>query len=121
MFGPRDSPYNGGFVTISIVFPPDYPSHGPEFKFLNKIYHLNVDMENGHISLNHLNEWKGTGKVTDKKGYNVKNALFDIFCLFYNQGFESPYDENMARLYKFNREKFNEEARKWTKLYASKM
>ena len=80
-------------------------------------------MENdfGHISLNYLNEWKCTGRVHYKKGYNVKNALFDIFCLFYKQEVDCPYDEEMAKLYRDNREKFNKEARKWTKLYASKM
>ena len=56
MFGPTDSPYKDGIFTIKIIFPDDYPKHGPEFKFMNKIYHLNVDLTNylGHISLTTL-------------------------------------------------------------------
>ena len=67
----------------------NYPNHGPEFKFLNRIFHLNVDMRDmksddyGHISNNRFNEWRVTGKVKDFNFYIVKQALFDNFCLFY--------------------------------------
>ena len=126
MIGPRNTPYDGGLFTILVTFPNDYPNHGPSFKFLNKIYHLNVNFTNfqskdeiGHICINNLNSWKSTGNVKDKPFYTVKQALFDIFCLFYNQGTESPYDEGMAELYKNNPLKFNENAKQWTQLYAS--
>ena len=120
MVGPRDTPYEGGLFTITVNFPQDYPTHGPEFKFKNKIYHLNVDFKNdfGHICINSLNEWRTTGKVSGKPGYAVKQALFDIFCLFYNQGIDSPYDDQMAMDYRDNPEKFNEIAKKWTKEFA---
>ena len=38
MVGPRNTPYEGGLFTIIATFPYDYPAHGPEFKFVNKIY-----------------------------------------------------------------------------------
>ena len=125
MVGPKGTPYEGGIFTITIVFPPNYPKLGAEFKFQNRIYHLNVDWrestkkdELGHICLSTLNEWRSTGKVKAKKGFGVKQALFDIFCLFYNQGIESPYDINLANQYKNNREQFNEEAKRWTQMFA---
>ena len=121
MVGPKNTPYEGGLFTISITFPEDYPNHGPEFKFLNKIYHLNVDFDKniGHICINSINEWRVTGKVSGKPIYTVKQALFDIFCLFFRQGIESAYSEEMAAKYRDHTEQFNEEAKKWTKLYAS--
>ena len=121
MVGPRNTPYEGGLFTILATFPPDYPMHGPEFKFTNKIYHLNVDFKNdlGHICINSINEWRITGKVTGKPVYTVKQALFDIFCLFYNQGVEGAYDEEMANLYVKQPEKFKEQAKIWTRDYAS--
>ena len=125
MIGPKGTPYEGGLFTIHIVFPKNYPQKGAEFKFVNKIYHLNVDWrttskpeELGHICLSSLNEWKSTGKVKSKKGFGVKQALFDIFCLFYNQGIESPYDNALAAMYRDNRAKFNEEAKKWTQMFS---
>ena len=121
MTGPKNTPYQGGLFTIIISFPNDYPNHGPEFKFRNKIYHLNVDFEKdiGHICINSINEWMLTGKVTGKPNYNVKQALFDIFCLFFNQGVTSAYSTDMADKYLNNPEEFNNEAKEWTKKYAS--
>ena len=121
MTGPKNTPYEGGIYTIKILFPEDYPNKGPEFKFLNKIYHLNVDFKKdfGHICINNLNSWHNFGTVKGKPFYTVKQALFDIFCLFSNQGIDSPYDEEMAELYKSNRKQFDANAKEWTKLYAS--
>jgi ubiquitin-conjugating enzyme E2 D/E len=118
--GPVGTPYEGGIFTIRITFPYNYPKAGPEFRFINKIYHLNVDFRNdlGHISLNNINEWHTTGKVRSMPVYGVKQALFDIFCLFYKQGFESPYDEEMAMQYLNDRKKFDEIAKEWTMKYA---
>lgn len=121
MKGPGNTPYEGGIFAIKIIFPFDYPNHGPEFKFINKVYHLNVDNKDlGHISLNSINEQRLTGKGSYLNFYTVKQALFDIFHLFYSQGIESPRDDSMAEIYVNNREKFNTEAKKWTKLYANK-
>ena len=120
MVGPSNTPYAGGLFTIFATFPFDYPDHGPEFKFMNKIYHLNVDFKNdkGHICLNSINEWRIRGKVKDLPFYTMKQALFDIFCLFYNQGVQGAYDEAMANQYLNRRDEFNAEAKKWTEQFA---
>ncbi len=122
MLGPQNTPYAGGVFTIKVYFPQEYPNKGAEFRFVNKIYHLNVDWKNkdtlGHICLSSLNEWHTTGKVKSKPCYGVKQALFDIFCLFYNQGIDSPYDEAIAEQYKNRRSEFDALALKWTKDYA---
>jgi len=122
--GPKETPYEGGTFTIRITFPFNYPKSGPEFRFLNLIYHLNVDFNNqnelGHICLNYLNEWKSTGKVVEKPGYGVKQALIDIFCLFYNQNIKSAYDINMAAEYQSNMSNFNSKAKMYTQQFAQK-
>jgi ubiquitin-protein ligase len=123
MLGPVNTPYEGGLFTLLITFPFDYPNHGPEFRFKNKIYHLNViskdfDPKFGHICVSSINSWAVSGLVQGVP-YTVKQALFDIFCLFYNQGVKSAYDENMANDYVANPDQFNEEAKRWTQKYAS--
>ena len=121
MSGPTNTPYGGGLFTILATFPNDYPVHGPEFKFKNKIFHLNVNFSDdpGHICISSLNDWRIRGKVKDLPFYTVKQALFDIFCLFYNQGVKGAYDQKMAELYMNNRQAFDAEARNWTQLYAN--
>ena len=121
MSGPTNTPYGGGLFTILATFPIDYPVHGPEFKFKNKIFHLNVNFSDdpGHICISSLNDWRIRGKVKDLPFYTVKQALFDIFCLFYNQGVVGAYDQKMAELYMNNRQAFDAEARNWTQLYAN--
>ena len=125
MLGPDETPYEGGLFRIRIEFPFDYPNHGPEFIFENKIYHLNVNFtdsspdKKGHVCLSSLNEWRTTGRVSGKPNYGVKQALMDIFCLFFNPGIDSPYSQEMANLYKTNVNEFNRIASEWTKEYAS--
>ena len=121
MSGPTNTPYGGGLFTILATFPNDYPVHGPEFKFKNKIFHLNVNFSDdpGHICISSLNDWRIRGQVKDLPFYTVKQALFDIFCLFYNQGVVGAYDQKMAELYMNNRQAFDAEARNWTQLYAN--
>ena len=122
MIGPKESPYEGGLFTILIIFPEDYPQKGPEFKICNKIYHLNVDPRKdsfGHIDMNRTTEWRNTGKVHDMPGYNIKNALFDIFYLISDCGnIDCAYDDEMALQLKKNPKKFHKIAKKWTKKYA---
>ena len=122
IIGPQNTPYQTGVFTINVFFPEDYPKKGAEFRFVNKIYHLNVDFKHkdsiGHICLSSLNEWATTGKVSGKPCYGVKQALFDIFCLFYNQGVDSPYDDDIAAEYRDRRNEFDAKAREWTQKYA---
>ena len=121
--GPENTPYQGGIFTIRITFPNNYPKAGPEFRFLNQIYHLNVDFTDqtklGHICLNFLNEWTSTGRVVEKPCYGVKQALIDIFCLFYNQNIKSAYSPVMAQEYQNNRNQFNSKAKEYTQKYAT--
>ena len=118
--GPLGTPYKEGFFAIKINIPKDYPSHGPSFSFLTKIYHLNVDYKNdiGHISYPRLNEFHVTGKVKGKL-YNIKNCIYDILAFFYEPLVDCPYSEKMALQYQEKRDEFDKEARKWTKEYAS--
>jgi len=116
--GPRETSFKDGIFFISIKFPSDYPNHGPEFRFKNKIYHLGVDPKNGHICLASIIEWKSFGKVKGQI-YNVKRALIDIFCFFYYYYPESEYSELRADQLIIPREKIFEEAKRWTKLYAT--
>ena len=109
MTGPQDTPYAKGLFILNAEFPKDYPVHGPNIKFKNKIYHLNVSAQ-GDVCISTLNKWV--------KGTTMSEVLSLIFALFYKQNPNDPYDQNMAKLFKENRAEFDKNAREWTQKYA---
>ena len=111
LLGPKDSPYAGGMFFLTVDFPDNYPTGKPEVRFINKIYHLNVQRGTGHICISTLNQWKPRTPMVD--------VISAIFALFYDQNPESPYSGEMAREYQTNRALFNKNAAEWTKKYAS--
>ena len=118
---PKETPYENGIFTILILFPPDYPRYGPEFRFMNKIYNLNVDSRGDwRIYHSNLNEYRYSGKVRAVPNYGIKQALFDIYSTFYFQPVNSAFNYIWAEQYKNNRAEFEKEAKKWTQEYATK-
>ena len=111
MLGPQDTPYAGGLFFLTADFPNNYPKIGPEIRFKNKIYHLNVNEANGHVCISTLNDWQ--------KENTMSEVLSLIFALFYKENPESAYDKQKSQLFKTNRAKFDENVRDWTRKYAS--
>ena len=110
LLGPQDTPYGGGLFFLTADFPDNFPNSKPEVRFINKIYHLNVSPNNGHICINTLNDWKKETRMVD--------VISDIFALFYSQNPDSPYDGKMAKEYSNNRVEFDRKAKEWTLKYA---
>ena len=110
MLGPQDTPYAGGLFYLNADFPDDYPTHGPKVKFLNKMYHLNVN-DQGNVCINTLSSWV--------KGTTMTEVLSLIFALFYKQNPESSYYNDRAELFKNDKAQFDKNAREYTKKYAS--
>ena len=123
MIGPKNTPYEGGLFKLRATFPDNYPKYGPEIRFINRIYHVNVCSDDsgplGHICVANLNSWRISGMVKDHPYYTMKQALFDIFCLFYVHDVKGVFNDKKAKLYYYNRDQYEANARKWTELYAS--
>ena len=51
LVGPQDTPYAGGMFFLTADFPDNYPIGCPEVKFINKMYHLNVNPNDGHVCI----------------------------------------------------------------------
>lgn len=43
VFGPEDSPFEGGLFKLELFLPEDYPMSAPKVRFITKIYHPNID------------------------------------------------------------------------------
>lgn len=54
LFGPKDSPYDGGCFSVRLVFPGDYPMKAPTMRFETKIFHPNIDWADGSVCMDSL-------------------------------------------------------------------
>ncbi|CAB3223204.1 ubiquitin-conjugating enzyme E2 eff [Anticarsia gemmatalis] len=110
IMGPVDSPYQGGVFFLTIHFPTDYPFKPPKVAFTTRIYHPNIN-SNGSICLDILrSQWS--------PALTISKVLLSICSLLCDPNPDDPLVPEIARIYKTDREKYNELAREWTRKYA---
>ncbi|KAF8677249.1 hypothetical protein HU200_046729 [Digitaria exilis] len=107
--GPSDSPYAGGVFKLAMHFPQNYPHSPPEFK--TKVYHPNIDSNNGSIGLDILRD-KWTAAMTAEK------VLLSICSLLTNLNAEDPQERAVGDMYRNDPRGYETKAKKWTEKYA---
>ena len=112
IMGPQNSPYQAGVFFFIIDFPPDYPFKPPKVTAVTKIYHPNIPNLRGRVSLNMLRrQWSPHTEVG--------NILLAIEELLKNPNLDDPLVvPEIARIYKTDRNGFNQKAKEWNKKYA---
>ena len=108
---PKNSPYSGGKFFLSVDFPDSYPQKRPEIRFINRIYHPNVNPTDGYLYIDILSNWEPKRSIRD--------VIFAIFLLLYKPNPNDYYNRGMAEEYSSNRSEFDRKAKEWTKKYAS--
>ena len=110
LFGPKDSPYEGGLFQMGIVFPTDYPFKPPKVYFKTKVFHPNINAQGG-ICLDILkDQWSPT--------LTIGKVLLSISSLLTDANPKDPLVPEIARLYVENRAEFDRTAGEWTTLHA---
>ena len=120
LIGPADSGYKNGLFFLRIKFPDNYPQAPPDVRFLNPVYHANVNPRIprfigddclGHVSISILKQWRPE--------YTIKEVLTNIFSLFYLEYPENAYDP--GRIYEMRTDYvLHEEKKKYfTRKYAN--
>jgi len=124
LLGPKDTSYKGGVFLLKAIFPKNYPEKAPEMYFITPFYHVNVNpkfslnpspgCENlGHICISTLKWWKPE--------YKIREALTNVFALFYIANPDSPYGLDRAEEFRNNRELYEKKIKYFTKKYANKI
>ncbi|KAG8519396.1 Ubiquitin-conjugating enzyme E2 D3, partial [Galemys pyrenaicus] len=105
----NDSPYQGGVFFLTIHFPTDYPFKPPKASispqdllvaFTTRIYHPNIN-SNGSICLDILrSQWS--------PALTISKVLLSICSLLCDPNPDDPLVPEIARIYKTDRDKFEQ-------------
>jgi ubiquitin-conjugating enzyme E2 G1 len=104
IFGPNDTPYEGGVFTAQMLFPKEYPNKPPTLKFVSDIYHPNVYV-NGKVCISILHEG------TDAYGYEssverwkpvhgVASVILSVISMLSDPNDESPANIDAAKMWR---------------------
>ncbi|XP_050246794.1 ubiquitin-conjugating enzyme E2 11-like isoform X2 [Quercus robur] len=108
MIGPKDTPYADGVFLLKIYLSPGHPFQHPKVKFLTKVYHPNIGRD---------------GRVCVEKSWRPSLTIFQLLLVIYarfsNPEPDDPIDCEIAQMYKTQRIQYDENARDWTKKYAT--
>ena len=94
IFGPDDTPWEGGSFKLLLEFSEEYPTKPPSIKFMTNMFHPNIYAD-GKICLDILsNQWSPI--------YDVLTVLTSIQSLLTDPNPDSPANAEAARLYTEN-------------------
>ncbi len=111
IYGPKDSPYEGGIFFLDIHFPADYPFKPPKVSFITKIYHPNINSAGG-ICLDILkDQWS--------PALTISKVLLSICSLLDDPNPDDPLTPEIAHQYINNRAEYNATAQAWTFQFAN--
>eukprot|EP01126_Amoeba_proteus_P026572 TRINITY_DN2631_c0_g1_i29.p1 TRINITY_DN2631_c0_g1~~TRINITY_DN2631_c0_g1_i29.p1 ORF type:complete len:161 (-),score=18.55 TRINITY_DN2631_c0_g1_i29:906-1388(-) len=91
IFGPEDTPWEGGTFRLTLEFSEDYPAKPPHVRFKSKMFHPNV-YSDGNICLDILN--KQWSQLND-----VSAVLISVRSLLCDPNPDSPANQTAAKMF----------------------
>jgi len=104
--GPNKSCFEKGLFKLLLTFPKNYPEDPPKIKFVTKIYHPNISLDDGTICLSSLSsDWDGT--------QNIINIIYSIYSLLKEPNLSHGLNNEALLLYKNDYEGFKKKAKEF--------
>ena len=98
---------------MDIQIPKEYPFKPPICKFKTKIYHPNINKDNGNICLNILKPDKWNPSLS------ISNVLLSIMVLLAKPKFDSPLNGEARDLFYKSEKEYKERVLQWVKDYSA--
>ncbi|KAL5975465.1 Ubiquitin-conjugating enzyme E2 2 [Asimina triloba] len=103
IFGPDDTPWDGGTFKLTLQVTEDYPNKPPTVRFVSRMFHPNIYAD-GSICLDILqNQWSPI--------YDVAAILTSIQSLLCDPNPNSPANSEAARMFSENKREYNRRIR----------
>jgi len=103
IFGPDDTPWEGGTFNLTLDFTEEYPNKPPKVQFVTKMFHPNI-YNDGQICLDILqNQWSPI--------YDISAILTSIQSLLCDPNPQSPANSEAATLFQSNKREYNRRVR----------
>ena len=110
MFGPKDSPYEGGHFMLKLTLPNEFPFKPPDVKFITKILHPNI-AEDGSICLDTIaGNWSPS--------LTISKLMLSLCSLLTDPNPDDPLRSDIAGVYFEDIHKYNSQIREHTKKHA---
>ena len=106
--GPLDSPYEGGKFIVNIDFTDNYPYKAPRCKFVTKIFHPNIDIDNGAMCLGE-STWVPSNKA---------RSMIELLVHVMKNPEKHNHNSEATKLLEEDYEAYCEKARDFTQLFA---
>merc|ERR1711998_426269 len=104
LFGPADTPWEGGIFSMRVFFSPEYPVKPPKVRFTCEMFHPNV-YSDGVLCLDIIqDQWKPI--------YTVGNILISIQSMLTDPNCASPANPEAAQMYQNDRKEYNRRVRR---------
>ena len=111
IYGPPDSPFEGGQFKVEIKIPNKYPNNPPRVQFITQIYHPNISREGGDICVDFLSDnWT--------PGMTIAKMLVSLLSLLTDPNADDPLESDIANQYQDDYEEYCKTAKEWTEKYA---